>query len=273
MNAQKRSPARIVELQTIEKANLITNENTNYLLINNEKVDRVNVIAIVVDINRNEITNNILLRLDDGTAITTVMIFDPELFDENIKIGDFVNVIGRVREFEKSRYIAGEIIRKTTKSWFNYRKKLLEKIKPNLNLEKQNQSTNISSINQTSKEINTDLNKKSEAQTLSQTQEDKVEEDLLIDEVDLNSVNNNSENKESGEKKNEDKKIADQNNTKPINKDKLVYDLIKKLDDGEGADLDQIIIKSKLEDCEDVIKKLLREGEIYEIRPNKFKVL
>ena len=54
--------------------------------------------------------------------------------------------------------------------------------------------------------------------------------------------------------------------------DKL-FQLIKSTDKGEGADTEEIISKSNLENAEQLVKKLLEEGEIFEIKPGKLKIL
>ena len=46
---------------------------------------------------------------------------------------------------------------------------------------------------------------------------------------------------------------------------------IKELDSGEGADFDQAI--KGIEDGENVIKSLLSEGELFEVKPGKLKIL
>lgn len=52
-----------------------------------------------------------------------------------------------------------------------------------------------------------------------------------------------------------------------------VIDLIKQLDNGEGADVDAVIEKSSMENCEKRINMLLSEGEIFEVKPGRVKVL
>lgn len=54
---------------------------------------------------------------------------------------------------------------------------------------------------------------------------------------------------------------------------KKVIDLIRSNDDGGGANTDDVISKSEMNDEETrkVIKKLLEQGEIYENRPNRLK--
>ncbi len=52
-----------------------------------------------------------------------------------------------------------------------------------------------------------------------------------------------------------------------------ILNLIKELDSGEGANHQDICEKSKVRNCEDIIKTLLEQGEIFEIRPGKIKIL
>jgi RPA family protein len=52
-----------------------------------------------------------------------------------------------------------------------------------------------------------------------------------------------------------------------------VLELITKLDDGAGADIDQVILMSKLPEAEQIIEQLLLHGDIFELRPGKVKVL
>jgi len=63
------------------------------------------------------------------------------------------------------------------------------------------------------------------------------------------------------------------NNHQPVEKTQSVFDLIKKLDKGEGADFDEVVESYGLTDGEDIIKNLLKEGEIFEIKSGRLKVL
>ena len=53
----------------------------------------------------------------------------------------------------------------------------------------------------------------------------------------------------------------------------IIYNLIKSLDKGDGADIEDVIKESKINNCEDIINNLLREGEIFEIKKGKLKIL
>jgi len=52
-----------------------------------------------------------------------------------------------------------------------------------------------------------------------------------------------------------------------------LIELIKKLDAGSGADITEVIDQSKISGAEKYITTLLNEGEIFEIRSGKLKVL
>lgn len=64
--------------------------------------------------------------------------------------------------------------------------------------------------------------------------------------------------------------IEDSDN-KELNEE--IYSLIKKLDSGDGATIDDVIKNSNNSEAENVVNKLLNRGDIFEIRPGKLKVL
>ncbi len=53
----------------------------------------------------------------------------------------------------------------------------------------------------------------------------------------------------------------------------IIYNLIKRLDNGDGIEVDNIVKNSRLDNAEEIIYNLLQEGEIFELRPGKLKVL
>jgi hypothetical protein len=52
-----------------------------------------------------------------------------------------------------------------------------------------------------------------------------------------------------------------------------IYRLIKELDTGDGADTNELITMSGLHNAEELVKELLKEGEIFEIKRGRLKVL
>ncbi len=59
----------------------------------------------------------------------------------------------------------------------------------------------------------------------------------------------------------------------PPELDSNVYELIKKLDNGDGVPVEDVISKSNKPDAEQTLKMLLENGDIFEVRPGKLKVL
>lgn len=53
----------------------------------------------------------------------------------------------------------------------------------------------------------------------------------------------------------------------------IIYNLIKEMDEGDGADIEDVIKESKNAAAEKLITNLLKDGEIFEISPGKLKVL
>ena len=54
---------------------------------------------------------------------------------------------------------------------------------------------------------------------------------------------------------------------------KSFYSLIKKLDKGEGVTFEDVIKNSATSKAETIITKLLENGDVFEIKPGKLKVL
>jgi RPA family protein len=52
-----------------------------------------------------------------------------------------------------------------------------------------------------------------------------------------------------------------------------IFNLIKEIDKGEGVDVEEILSRIKDENVEKTIKRLLENGEIFEVKPGKLKVL
>jgi RPA family protein len=81
------------------------------------------------------------------------------------------------------------------------------------------------------------------------------------------------------EDKNEPKEVSEPETIEvkeePIVEDinKKIFDLIKNIDSGEGADTQEVITKSKIDKAEGIITSLLEQGEVFEIKPGKLKIL
>lgn len=169
--------------------------NPNYLQINDLKVSRVNLIAVVVSKEQNNFI------LDDGTGQITTRLFEPMKNDQP-EIGETCLIIARIREYNSQKYLVPEIIKKIKNpQWIQVRK-----------LELKNFTTTTKPVPEK----------------------------------------------------------TEQENLAPVEN---LLNLIKKLDQGSGADVDDLIKQSTLPDCEKMIEELLKEGDIFEISPGKIKIL
>jgi len=72
------------------------------------------------------------------------------------------------------------------------------------------------------------------------------------------------------EKVRESEEVAEEEIETPLKK---VFDVIKKLDAGEGADFYEVLKNAGIENGEETIEKLLKMGHIFELKPGKLKVL
>src|SRR3989344_1806055 len=90
----------------------------NYVLVGSSKISRVNVVASVVDIYQNVEKLFSSVTLDDGSSTMRVKAFknDVKLIN-HLKVGDIVNVVGRVRKFNDELFIAPEVVRVVGPQW------------------------------------------------------------------------------------------------------------------------------------------------------------
>jgi len=252
-----REPAKVLPLSYIKVAQYQKQEgwNPNYIEVNSEKVFRVNVIGIVVS--KDQISpDNYVLSIDDGFSTMPLRTFDRLEMFSIVSIGDPVIVVGKPREFNGERYILAEILRKVEdNNWITYRKRLFEKkgfgnFIPFVNAKKKA----IEKIEAEDSDIvKKNFNKLSEDKKSFNKNE---EPELIVTEeiVSEETIENNEvfEKKSPGE---------------------IIYSLIKDLDNGEGADIDAIIKRSNLKDAEKIIDRFIKEGEIYQSKPGKVKIL
>ncbi|MBS1267078.1 MAG: hypothetical protein MAG795_01049 [Candidatus Woesearchaeota archaeon] len=78
---------------------------------------------------------------------------------------------------------------------------------------------------------------------------------------------------ENPQNKKPTKENNDTNATKSGEKIQKIYKLVKELDKGDGADIDDVIEKFGSGSAEEIVNNLLREGEIFEIKTGRLKVL
>ncbi len=259
-----REPAKILPLSHIKNAKYLKQEgwNPNYIEVLNEKIYRVNVIGIVVS--KDQISpDNYVVSIDDGFSTMPLRTFDkPEIFLD-VLIGDFVIVIGKPREFGGQRYILTEILRKVdsnsgSNNWLTFRQKLFEKKGLSVLSPSEHEQKNGKESVEEVKNITTE--------TMNRVQFEKSTKEVKqIKEEDFGLV--------VSEETISDEEIVEDNNSESKSPAQIIYDLIKELDLGDGADIDEIIKKSSITDAEKIIDRFIKEGEIYQSKPGKVKIL
>lgn len=210
----ERWPAQIVRISDIQNGDYIkVNEefSPDYILINNVKVSRANIIAVVINSKADERLST--LTIDDGSGSIDVRDFDGKLGFSAFQPGHIVKVIGKPREFNGEIYLVGEIVRQLkNKRWIELRKLELE-------------NSSFASGQKPEEESNV-----------------VVEEEIIVEDAHENII-------------------------------EKIITLIKEIDKGDGADIEEVIGKSKISGAELIISNLTKEGEIFEIRPGRIKVL
>lgn len=233
----RRNPAKKVRIKDILEGKFFHGSKEDFkesFLISpfGQKISRVNLIASVTDKFLNEEENYASLTIDDGSGSIRIKAFKDKVeVLKNFEVGDLVQIIGKVKEFNNELYISFEIGRKVEPNFEILRR--LEVLKELVN----------------QKRIFEDIKK------LSNLPEEElinyVREKYVIEEEGVKFILENL---------NKDKKV----DYKPA-----ILELIKNLDEGEGVEVAKIFELSNLpeNEIENAIEELLDSGEIFEPKP------
>ncbi len=249
-NSYKRLVSRKTGIREITGGEFIQMEGwePSYVMTRDgRRISRANLIATIVSTGPESGT----FLVDDGSGTISLRSFGEINMPEDVSVGDIVFVIGKVRKFGEEIYIAPEIIRKTDNpAWLRLRKMEL-KIAESEGSEAAGDEEQGSSG-------------ENESKAGSESAKGVKEEDEPMPE---NGTGKNADGKTGHEKK-------DGNLSKETAPERVCR-IIKELDAGKGANMDEVIEKcaGDGDDAEKIIKSLLEEGEIFEIRPGKLKVL
>ena len=117
---QKRQIAHKVRVSDILNSNFTKDDlSAGYIKLNDAIVSRINLIGTIVY--KSEEQNYSSSIIDDGTGKISLKVFNnPNVFSK-IDVGDFVLVIGKIREFNNEKYIMPEILRKMEIEWMTVR--------------------------------------------------------------------------------------------------------------------------------------------------------
>ncbi|MDA1337619.1 MAG: hypothetical protein O3C23_02545 [bacterium] len=215
---QKRQVAWKVLIKDLLEGEYVKGEGEwqpNYILHNEKKVARANILGVVIGKEDSQFGS---LRIDDGSGQIVVRSFEQNPGLMSSQPGSLVLIIGRPREYMQERYVVAEIVREITdKTWFEIRKK-----------ETNGFASPIPPLEST-------LPKLPKEPTPAKTLPPKKETNEVDPEV--------------------------------------VCALIKEKDDGAGADMQEIIDHLQRDDGEEIVKRMLAQGELFEVQPGKIKVL
>jgi RPA family protein len=217
--------------------------NPNYVLTNRgQRLSRVRILATVVDKFLSETGKFAAITIDDGTDTVRVKVFNAVSMFDSIAVGNDVDLIGRVKEYNGEIYLAPEIITKADPNF-----ELLRE------LELRHQGKMISKKRETVFAYKNQTADMTELARLLKEREN-------ISEEELESILQ-TEHAEVPEIKADNKEF--------------VLNLIEKLDTGQGCDYSELLETSKLpeEVIDSVVNELLEEGSCFEPRPGKIKKL
>lgn len=246
--------------------------NPNYLLTPyGYKVSRARIVATVVDKFKSDDESFGSLTVDDGSDTLRGKYFQDLSALDQVKAGDIVELIGKVREYNGSLYINPELCKqrdvnwellhgleylKMRKNWQNYLKKAQEL------LEEEGEE----SARETLKAENLTQFEIEGIMTVIQGEDDMFEGVR-------EKRQETSGQQEKGDWWNKDKKEGGKEEGEKDEKE--VLELIEELDDGEGADYSAIAEEADVseEELESIVNSLLSDGTCYEPRPGRIKKL
>ncbi len=224
--------------------------NPSYVLTNyGLRLSRVHVLATVINTYITEDKKYAFIVLDDGTGIVRSKAFQDTEPLANVKVGDVVDFVGKVREYNDERYLVPEVVAPVSDPNFES----MRKLEILLFTKKWQQKRKLVIEN---KGLPVDELKK------------EMLEKHKIDENDVEGILEAEENAKSGS---ETEAVAVDNKTGR----EIVLKVIGELDKGEGVSYSAIIEKANLPEnvTESAMNELLEEGSCYEPKPGVIKVL
>lgn len=211
-------------------------ESTKAVIPSGKELMRANMIGIVVAKEEHGI------MINDGSGTLLARNFEQSTIFTPLEVGDTVLVIGKPRLYQDQKYLAVENCKKISQHWLDVRKKELEKEHAQ------------SEVKQETKSKTNEIKKESE-----------INKEMKKEIAEINTNN--------AQQEVEEQELEIPKNVAPSLHAKTVYDLIKSLDQGDGASYEEVVKQADNDKAEKMINTLLQEGDIFEIRPGKLKVL
>jgi uncharacterized protein len=246
----KRMTAHIANVDEIVTGKFVkkTGFESNYILTRfGRKISRARVMGVIVDIYKSADMKYAALTIDDSTNTLRAKAFVNIIIFDNFKAGDLIDLVGKVREYNDEIYIIPEILRKVSPNQEILRGLELKKIYID-------QVSKIRKLRVLQKQ-SSDLSELKVLASKSGIGEEIVEGILEADE--LIKIDTEVKTQESSQMK-----------------DKIL-ELVEKLDEGKGAEYQNILTESKIEEekVDSAIQELLEEGVCFEPKAGMIKKL
>ena len=201
-----------------------------------QTVSRVSILGILVHKERDS-----FFVIDDGSGTLIVRSFDLTTKQLHAVIGDVILVVGRPREYNEERYLVLEISKKKNSSWLSYRKKELDYFaKPFADIMPDNNERSNNAVTQAVTPV------------VSATQH-------VIDESANDVVSAPTE-----------QLLQTVTQKNPF---ETIIEKLRELDTGGSVDVEELLSQISFPDAQQFLRTLIEEGEIFEIRAGKVKVL
>lgn len=242
----KRITTTKTKIKPITSGKFVAGEgfNPSYVISNDGMMmSRVRILATVVDKFLAESGKFASITIDDGTDTIRSKIFNAVSMLDNVKEGDVVDMIARVKEFQGEIYLAPEVITNIDD--------------PNFELLRELELKKQSEVVQKKKEIVLEYQKQvSDMEELMRI----LKERFAIERSEVEAILQSSQTEEIKET------LSDKN--------KLLA-LIESLDTGSGCDYSELMTASGLSEdvIDSIINELLTDGVCFEPKPGKIKKL
>jgi len=246
----RRYPSIPVKINYILEGSYIDNDGFGSMLVTKfgMPITRVHIIATVTNIYITDDKKYAFIVLDDGSGNIRSKVFQDVSVFEKIKVGQLVDFIGRIREYNDERYLVPEIVR------------VVED--PNMITLRVLEIANTLKIwIDKFKDLKTDIEKSSDISVI--TEKFRMSDDEV--KAIINFINGNIKSKEEEE-------------IEEVDTATLKEELLKKIeemDDGDGVDYSDILKAMDFPEqtIEKILDELLAEGSCYEPRAGKIKAL
>ena len=214
----------------------------NYVLTaSGQRLSRVRILATVVEKFVSEDRKFFSVTLDDGSETIRAKAFSSLILDP-VGVGDIIDVIGKVKEYNEEIYFIPEVVFKVTD--------------PNLEILRELEIFDSQRDWQRKRDVI--LNYQKQVSDLTELKNLLKEFNISSEEIEMILQLPEQEEK-----------------TNSVEEKQKILDLIEKLDMGGGCDYSQLMEMSGLAEntLDSVIEELLEEGSCFEPRPGKIKKL